>query len=279
MAIKRIVDVGFWNDDKVVDYFSPQDKLFALYLFTNPHTTQLGIYSITKKHISFEIGYSIDEVDKLIDKFENEYNMIRYSNETKEIAIKNFLKYSIFSGGKPVEDLLLKEIKQVKDPSLLEYVASSLQTCDGLNLTVKKIFQDIIINQKQKQKQKQKHKQEQKSYGKSYGDSYDESYISVINHLNSLAGTNFKHTSKETQKLIKNLLNDFSVQDIITVIDKMCYLWNHAPKKGERDMRMYLRPSTLFRRSNFENYFGMNVPTKTVTTKDLAEQMDFSEFR
>ena len=46
MGIKRVVDVDFWNDEKVMDLFTPEDKLFFLYLLTNPHTTQLGIYAI-----------------------------------------------------------------------------------------------------------------------------------------------------------------------------------------------------------------------------------------
>ena len=74
MGIKRIVDVQFWNDDKVLEYFSPEDKLFMLYLMTNPHTTQLGIYAINKKHMSFELGYTIDVINVLLDRFENWFN-------------------------------------------------------------------------------------------------------------------------------------------------------------------------------------------------------------
>ena len=140
MGIKRIVDVQFWNDDKVLEYFSPEDKLFMLYLMTNPHTTQLGVYPINKKHMSFELGYTIDVINVLLDRFENKYEMIKYSNETKEIAIKNYLKHSIIKGGKPVEDCLMKEIKQVKDKSLLGYVYSNIKDCESLNDTVKKVI-------------------------------------------------------------------------------------------------------------------------------------------
>ena len=141
MGIKRIVDVQFWNDDKVLEYFSPEDKLFMLYLMTNPHTTQLGVYPINKKHMSFELGYTIDVINVLLDRFENKYEMIKYSNETKEIAIKNYLKHSIIKGGKPVEDCLMKEIKQVKDKSLLGYVYSNIKDCETLNDTVKKVIE------------------------------------------------------------------------------------------------------------------------------------------
>lgn len=83
MGVKRVVDVDFWNDDKVMEMFSPEDKLFFLYLLTNPHTTQLGIYPINVKHISFEIGYSNEAVKVLLERFENKYKMIKYSQATK----------------------------------------------------------------------------------------------------------------------------------------------------------------------------------------------------
>lgn len=136
MGVKRIVDIDFWNDDKVVELFSPEDKLFMLYLMTNPHTTQLGIYAINKKIMAFELGYSIDTISVLLERFENKYNMIKYSNETNEVAIKNYLKYSIIKGGKPVEDCLEKEIKQVKNKELLKYVFKNLNGCESLNTTI-----------------------------------------------------------------------------------------------------------------------------------------------
>lgn len=140
MAIKRIVSTEFWTDPKVIEMFSPEDKLFFLYLMTNPHTTQLGVYQISKRVMSFELGYSLEAVTVLIDRFENKYGLIKYSAETSEVAIKNYLKHSIVKGGKPVEDLLAKEISEVKDHSLLEYVHDSLSDVDNLNVSVCKIL-------------------------------------------------------------------------------------------------------------------------------------------
>ena len=140
MGIKRIVDVGFWTDNKVVDMFSPEDKLFFLYLLTNPHTTQLGVYQINKRVMAFELGYSLEAVCVLIDRFQNKYKLIRYSEETGEVAIKNYLRHSIVKGGKPVEDLLVKEISRVKDKGLLSYVYQGIHTDENLIPTVNKIL-------------------------------------------------------------------------------------------------------------------------------------------
>lgn len=143
MSIKRIIDTQFWTDDKVVDMFSPEDKLFFLYLMTNPHTTQLGIYKINKKIMAFELGYSVEVVAVLMERFETKYGLIWYSPQTQEIAIKNYLKHSIIKGGKPVYDLLVKEIKQVKNKKLIKCVYNSIYDSDNLNETVKSILNYI----------------------------------------------------------------------------------------------------------------------------------------
>lgn len=140
MSIKRVVDVHFWDDDKVLGTFSPEDKLFFLYLMTNPHTKQLGIYALPRQYISLEVGYALDVIDVLLDRFENVYGLIRYSYRTGEVAIKNYLRHSIIKGGKPVEDLLTKEIAEVKDLGLLQYVYDNLKSARNLNDTVNKIL-------------------------------------------------------------------------------------------------------------------------------------------
>lgn len=140
MSIKRVVDVHFWDDDKVLGTFSPEDKLFFLYLMTNPHTKQLGIYALPRQYIALEVGYALDVIDVLLDRFENGYGLIRYSYRTGEVAIKNYLRHSIVKGGKPVEDLLTKEIAEVKDLGLLQYVYDNLKSARNLNDTVTKIL-------------------------------------------------------------------------------------------------------------------------------------------
>lgn len=147
MGIKRIVDTSFWTDDKVVDFFTPEDKLFMLYIMTNPHTTQLGIYQINKRTMAFELGYSVEAVSVLLDRFQTNYDLIRYSYRTYELAIKNYLKHSIIKGGKPVEDLLVKEIKTIKDKSLLQFVYDSIYDFDNLNDTVKRILSKLNVNE------------------------------------------------------------------------------------------------------------------------------------
>ena len=103
-------------------------------------------------------------------------------------------------------------------------------------------------------------------------------YEKIVNRLNQLSGASYWHDSKNTRSLIKARFNEgFTENDFMIVIEKMCYLWNKEPKKGEKDMRLYLRPSTLFG-NKFEQYLNMNVQPKEITTGDLVNQFDFSDF-
>lgn len=146
MAIKRVVSTDFWTDNKVVEMFSPEDKLFMLYLLTNPHATLLGIYPLSIKIAAFEIGFSQEAVKVLIDRFETKYGIILYSAETNEIAVLNWLKHSIIKGGKPVMDGLESDVKRLKNKQLLAAVVDGLQGDESLVPTVKEFVAKYTAN-------------------------------------------------------------------------------------------------------------------------------------
>lgn len=149
--IKRIVSTTFWTDGKVIDEFSPEDKYFMLYLLTNPQTTQLGIYELNAKKAAFELGYSVEAVLVLLDRFEEKYSIIKRSKHTNEIAILNYLAYSVVKGGQPVTDLLNKELKQVKDKELIEAIKKHLQERTDLLPTVKNFIESLNENENEKE--------------------------------------------------------------------------------------------------------------------------------
>lgn len=142
-GISRIVNTAFWNDTKV-GYFTPEDKYFFLYLLTNPHTTQLGIYEFPLPQVAFEMGYSQESVKNLLRKFENKYDILLFSEETGEIAIKNYLRYSVIKGGTPVLDCLIKEAKSVKDKRLLDYVVNHIDEISDVVVPTVLTFRDYI---------------------------------------------------------------------------------------------------------------------------------------
>lgn len=93
----------------------------------------------------------------------------------------------------------------------------------------------------------------------------------IVDYLNSLAGTNYRASSRKTKELIKARINEgFTLDDFKVVIEKKTREWINDNK-----MKAYLRPETLFG-TKFEGY--LNQPVKELTTKDLTPYTDFSEF-
>ena len=144
MAIYRHVHVEFWKDPKVLEELTPEDKLFFIYLLTNPNTTQIGVYKITKKQIAFELGFSIESVNALMDRFINNYGLIKYNNDTREICLKNWGKYNLNKLGKPMLDCVRSELKNVDDKSLLEFIKPSISKDEIVSLFDEAIYLDKV---------------------------------------------------------------------------------------------------------------------------------------
>jgi len=116
LAVYRQVHTTFWQDADMIEY-EPEEKYFYLYLMTNPHTTQCGIYEVSKRLMSIELGYPIDTVSILLKKFVDR-GKILYSEDTKEIFIINWLKYNSLKSPK-VKACVEKELKSVKNKAFI----------------------------------------------------------------------------------------------------------------------------------------------------------------
>lgn len=119
MAIYRKIHLSFWSDTFIQDLDS-EHKLFYLYLLTNANTKQCGVYEISKRQISFDLGCSIDRVSILL-KYFSDMGRIMYSPETNEIALKNWMKYNGSTSPKVVK-CINTELKEVKNTLLIQYV-------------------------------------------------------------------------------------------------------------------------------------------------------------
>ena len=168
MAIFRHIQTAFWKDPKIIEDMTPEDRLFFLYILTNPSTTQIGVYNITKKQMAFELGYSIEVINSLVNRFENQHNVIKYNEETREICIINWGKYNLNKGGKPIVDCVKKEVSQVKDKSLLKIIADKIEKHEIKDIFIQAYDNNdtsTISTQKEKEKEKQKENKKEKESG------------------------------------------------------------------------------------------------------------------
>ena len=97
-------------------------------------------------------------------------------------------------------------------------------------------------------------------------------YKEVIEYLNEKAGTNYRYTSKDTQKHIHaRCMEGYNLDDFKAVIDKKVSEWKTDPK-----MIAYIRPSTLFG-AKFEGYLNQK-STPAGSEKTMGSRNRFHNF-
>lgn len=175
MAIYRSIQTAFWQDAKVLEEMTPEDRYFYLYLLTNPAVKQVGIYQLTRKQMAFELGYSMESVNALLERFIHHHDIIRYDYDTREICIVNWGKYNFPRAGTPIENCIRKELREVKQTDFIKIIYDKVE-----NKKIKAVFDEYFNEcpsripsrdmsrvssrgEKEKQKEKQKEKEQQHS--------------------------------------------------------------------------------------------------------------------
>ena len=239
MAIYRNVQLSFWTDNKVEDDFTPEDKYFYLYLLTNPQTNICGCYEVSYKQMCNQTGYNKDTIERLLNRFENIHNMIRYSKDTKEILILNWYKYNWSSSAKVIAGIE-SVAKHIKCKEFKDYIYMVLDAKkNGTDIDYEYHIETSVSD----------------TDSVSDSDTVTDTDIckNIIDYLNMVCGTNYKSSTPKTRKQIKARMSEgFSEKDFYTVIDKKSKEWFGT------DMEKYLRPETLFG-TKFESYLNQNI--------------------
>ncbi|WP_080875576.1 hypothetical protein [Oceanobacillus timonensis] len=211
MAKFRMVHTEFWDDPKVVEEMTPEDKYFFLYLLTNSNTTQIGIYQITKKQMAFDLGYSMESVNSLMERFVNHHRLVVYNSDTRELAIKNWGRYNFNRGGKPVLDCVSSELKLVKDQSLIPFVSERIERSEikALYDTHDESYNDTSTIRGQEE-EKEEEEEKEKEYN--HVRALFEHYLSknIIQH---------KNITSAMKSAVNARLKDYSYEQLIQVID------------------------------------------------------------
>ena len=93
--------------------------------------------------------------------------------------------------------------------------------------------------------------------------------VNVLEYLNFMIKSNYRNCESTLKPIVARLNEGYTVEDCKTVVDKKCDEWLGS------DMAKFLRPSTLFAKSHFEEYLnGLTVKPsgKKVTMPDYWNQ-------
>ncbi|MEV9641027.1 conserved phage C-terminal domain-containing protein [Mammaliicoccus sciuri] len=114
---------------------------------------------------------------------------------------------------------------------------------------------------------------ELKNFKKEIVGLHHDEIVTVVEYLNLKTGKQFKTNASSTRRLVNARLNEgYSVEDIKRVIDSKTTEW-----LPDQKFRNYLRPSTLFNASNFENYLNEGEPVKSQVQPFQPFELDFTK--
>ena len=117
----RKIQTSFWEDGKIVDNFTPDDKYFYLYLMTNPHTNLCGCYEISRRQMENETGYTPERVEKELQRICELHKIAAYSDNTKELLLYNWHKYN-WKGSDTLKKGIISEIDEIKNAEFAEFL-------------------------------------------------------------------------------------------------------------------------------------------------------------
>lgn len=250
----RKVHTRFWRDPEILD-MTPEDKLFYLYLLTNANTTVCGCYELPSKITATELGYSLETVNQLIERF-MQYGKIAYDYDTQEVLVLNWLKYNPPQNRAWAKKIYQRDVENIKSPRFRKAVN---ETANG---TVEAPEQNYgtAITDSLRSNYGATTEQLRSNYGIDLDidkdRDVDQNPMSgkpdawpIIEHLNKLTGKQFRNSKASLKHLNARLRDGATPEDCRLVIEHKVAEWLHSD-----EMRQYLRPVTLFRSEKFDGY-------------------------
>lgn len=117
--------------------------------------------------------------------------------------------------------------------------------------------------------QEQKTNNKKDSMSGNSDEPFEEKLKAIVDHLNAKVGSRYTTKNKQLRGYVHARLGEgFTVGDFLTVIDTKAAKWRDDPK-----MRDYLRPSTLFAPSHFEEYLN-----ESPQPKSILDSVDWSKY-
>lgn len=137
-ATFRTIRRTFWTDP-YIESMPPARKLLYIYLFTSPHTNNLGVLNTTTRRIAFETGMTEDEVNAHLNVLEQQDGKVALDGVSGggscglSILVVNFIKHQCTTSPKLVMSLrgLFRGVESEKIKAVL--IAKNPHLLDGMD--------------------------------------------------------------------------------------------------------------------------------------------------
>ena len=112
----RQIKTSFWEDGYTLK-LSHLEKVLFLYLFTNPKVNMTGIYELPDVLICPTLGCTVDELNQMKKKFEQDEKYYFYDGW---VYINNFSKHNKYSSAQNIIDSFMRDLNAIP-PKVLRY--------------------------------------------------------------------------------------------------------------------------------------------------------------
>ena len=256
----RNVQTKIWNDKDFMG-LSKDGKFLFIYLITNNHINNSGVFELPLKTISSETGLPVPTIDQILTN--HSIKNVFYDAENEMIFIKNIRKYNKAGNPIQVQKGIISEFQensktflwkrfievnpQFKDK--LSIIAQSLPN-DSIPLPIPlKDYKDVNNNKPLKIENEKLIEKE------------------ILEYLNKKAGKNYKPTEATLAPISARLNEGYTKEDCLRVINTKVPQW-----RGDSKMDGFLRPETLFGKQKFPGYANELLPAGQKSTTETAEE-------
>ena len=217
--------------------------------------------------------YSVANYKKGMVNFRNEYIEVeRGQYLTSKLKLQKIFGWTY----RHVENFLLalKNDENITYRTTNRYIVITIVNYDkyqgngeeSVEQTVEQVRNRLGTEQEQIRNEATQLIKDKKDKNDKKGDTLSSRCDLIINYLNEKTGRNYGLKNKSTIDLLRARFNEGRTpKDFQTVIDKKVKDWLTDDK-----MNTYLRPSTLFNRTKFENY--LNEPEEDKFSKYLKKE-------
>lgn len=248
----------------------------ALYLMTSPHSNMLGLFSQPILYAAHETGLGQEGASKGLQRC-IEVGFCDYDTESEMVWVYEMASYqiadSLSSGDKRCKGIQ-KDYNALPNnpflPAFFDRYASAFHLTDKREYSASEPVDNKPLGMpltKPLRSQEQEQEQEQERENTLSGNSklvappaetadpkpglVKRQAIEILDFLNAKTGHGYKPVPANTDLIVARIKEGFEVQDIKSVIAMKAREW-----KADDTMSKFLRPATLFNRTNFAQYHG-----------------------
>lgn len=244
MAERRMFAKSIIDSDTFIDM---PTSTRLLYFDLSMRADDDGFVNSPKK-IMRMTGASQDDLKMLIAK------SFLIPFESGVVVIKHWKIHNYIQKDRYKETIYVEEKALLHEKENKEYTLDTDRIQDVYNSDTQVRLGKVSLEQEKEINNNMSSVDDGASFQKPKKIAYSEAIKEIVDYLNHVCNTNYKHSTKTTCEAIKARLKEgFTVDDFKTVIDKKFSEWGNDPK-----MVVYLRPQTLFG-TKFEGYLNQPI--------------------